>query len=299
MNGNGCATLYVEGCQPEIVMFSALRAYREQVRGDELLALISSGADVRDADENGSTLLHCAVKFGIEGKIIQAAVDHGANVNARDRDGATPLLVAARSGNIHQARWLFKNGADPKIADDHGMTPLHYFAQRMMGEAARRCLRLGADVDARNSEGRTPLLYIVAKTKMMGRSSSSSDCNFEAMLQILLSRGADPNAQDRDGKTAVMYLCEMKPNQKRYYGYFEPFMSIAKPDVTIADHNGDIALHAAVRQNWDNAARWLIRAGAKVTKKDNAGVSPQDMMSNYLRRELEYELSTQSGENAN
>lgn len=53
--------------------------------------LVDAGADIEEADRQGSTPLHKAA-FGKHAKAVRALIELGANVNSRDVDGGTPLF---------------------------------------------------------------------------------------------------------------------------------------------------------------------------------------------------------------
>ena len=56
--------------------------------------LLQHGADVRAADNDGSTALMCAAEGGHEA-VIQLLLQHGADVAAARHDGFTALMCAA------------------------------------------------------------------------------------------------------------------------------------------------------------------------------------------------------------
>ena len=106
-------------------LFEALRF--RSVTASEITALIEAGADARECDENGVTLLHEAAKRGADPSKIAALIKGGANPNARTVDGLTPLHVAAdlnSSPSVIMA--LIEGGADPAAIDIDGFTPFDY-----------------------------------------------------------------------------------------------------------------------------------------------------------------------------
>lgn len=104
---------------------SALEAFFRFADSDELVDLINEGADVKDKDEDGRTLLHYANESIINAQVVRAAIEHGAEVDARDIYGKTPLHYAALGGNLEAVKELLDNGADVNAQDKHGHTPLH------------------------------------------------------------------------------------------------------------------------------------------------------------------------------
>ncbi len=114
---------------------------------------------------------------------------------------ATPLLMLARSRfppdlQVRLARQLVAAGADPDArAGRGGMTPLMLAAARGRCRLVRTLLDLGATPDLRGPGERTALLE-----------AASSRWAGPACLAALLKAGADPNATDADGDTALARL---------------------------------------------------------------------------------------------
>lgn len=75
-------------------------------------SLVANGADVNLADEKGYTPLHMAARAGRDA-IVAYLLDEGARVDPRNQQSRTPLYLAAIGDNLHSARLLLRNGADP------------------------------------------------------------------------------------------------------------------------------------------------------------------------------------------
>jgi uncharacterized protein len=100
-------------------------------------AQLKAGADIHEADKNGVTPLHHAVRFRSPAA-VETLLLHGANVNqACKRSGGTPLHRAVTStgapetaGKQVEARaiieLLLQHGADPTIRNKVGETPAEY-----------------------------------------------------------------------------------------------------------------------------------------------------------------------------
>lgn len=86
--------------------------------------LIDMGADVDAVDEAGWTPLHYATKFGYV-ELVRLLIANGADVNASNR-GRTPLQKASYEGHVKVARLLVENGADVCATSYQGYTPVHY-----------------------------------------------------------------------------------------------------------------------------------------------------------------------------
>jgi tankyrase len=100
-------------------------------------ALLKTGADIQEADKNGVTPLHFAVRFR-NVAAVEALLRHGANVNqACKRSGSTPLHRAvtwtgapSTAGKQEEAkeiiRLLLQYGADPALKNKSGKRPADY-----------------------------------------------------------------------------------------------------------------------------------------------------------------------------
>lgn len=161
--------------------------------------LIEKGADVNAAGV-GFTALHAAVLMG-DLEVVKALVAHHADPNlpltkpepqrrgGQDISlpvaylGYTPLLLAAKFADVDIERALVEAGANPAMASKSGLTPLMAAAGVGAGGATRRG---------------------VSVLSAYGRVSSADEekDTFEA-VKVLLDRGADPNAADPAGNTAL------------------------------------------------------------------------------------------------
>ncbi|CAB0031865.1 unnamed protein product, partial [Trichogramma brassicae] len=145
--------------------------------------LLEHGADVNQADADGSTSLHMVCKRerdvarGLMIMLIKSIDDFELTVrfDARDNSGNTPLHLALEHVNNDAAELLLERGADPNIANAEGSTCLHvvcknlrsdYNAAEMLFEARHDNEDRPLRIDARDNLGRTPLQWAVANLKL-------------------------------------------------------------------------------------------------------------------------------------
>jgi cytohesin len=126
------------------------------------------------------------------------------SVHQRGWIGDTPLHWPAHNGNVEIVEMLLEAGADIE-ADEincYGGKALHWASEHEPKTVAL-LLKKGADVNARNTMpdpkrcGFTPLIM---------NASQTDDC--AEVTEILLAAGADINATDAQGKTALAHALE-------------------------------------------------------------------------------------------
>src|SRR5882724_5393811 len=78
------------------------------------LEMIARGADVNQAQADGTSPLHWAV-YRVDRELVQALVKKGAKPNAINRYGASPLAEAVRVANAELVAMLLEVGADANV----------------------------------------------------------------------------------------------------------------------------------------------------------------------------------------
>ncbi|GHT93998.1 hypothetical protein FACS1894122_10150 [Alphaproteobacteria bacterium] len=179
----------------------------------------------------GSTLLHFAAKSG-KAEAVNALLDHikdkESALKAVDNSGKTPLHLAAESGNAGAINTLLKYKANPNAKviggyyADAGSTPLHLAAKSGKAEAVNALLDHIKDKESAlntvDGLGYTPL-HLAAE----------SYTSAEAVINVLLDNGANPNAQ------GGYYASETPLNlaAKRYEGAKEVNALLASSKIKI------------------------------------------------------------------
>ncbi len=258
-----------------------------RVDAAELLLKHGARVDTREMWGGQTALMWAAAQS--QPQMIRLLLAHGADVNARAtaRDwqrrvtaegrpkdmthgGLTPLLYAAREGCLPCARELVRHKADLNRADPDGVTPLVMALLNIHWDLARYLIESGADVNLWDFYGRTPLWCAVdMNTLPKGRRvdlPALDDTTGLQIVQMLLDRGANPNAQLK---------LRAPHRQVGYDRYTEPMLNVgATPllraakagDVPVVklllehgalpnlpNFNGDTPLMAAVGKGWINA----------------------------------------------
>lgn len=261
--GANIAMKNVRGRTP--LHLAAEKGHEEAVR-----LLMEHGATADEAagflDRAGNSPLHSAAKNGHEA-VVRVLLEMGVDCTITTEFGATPLHWAAKMGHEAVVAALLENEAvvDAMAQDESQSTPLHWVAEsccwttifksRDPEPIIKRLLKKGADVRVTNANGKTALHFAAENGEYAtrrkeekytpGRSPKSikvSNTNQEAvqaahrtLITLLLDSGADINARDLSGSTA---------------------------------------LHCAAAYGDEHAVKLLLDRGADIEAKNDAGKTP-------------------------
>jgi ankyrin repeat protein len=165
---------------------------------DRLAALLSGGSDpnaIRDEPPRW-TALHEAIDEVEDGGPIEAIVlllRHGADVNGRAYPQSAPLPNALFRDLPAVVHLLLASGADVNCRGDEGDSPLRVCVEKGDYSMVSTLLRCGATKTINDAGGPVGVTAL-------GRAAYGLD---EVMVRLLLEAGADPNARDADGRTAL------------------------------------------------------------------------------------------------
>jgi uncharacterized protein len=174
----------------------------------------------------GLTALHFAARDG-HMAAVRALVDGGADVSLPSGGEKTsPMTLAIINGHIDIAKWLLDRGADVKSANIDGLTALYatidmrwrhntWYPQPTIDEEAtnyldfmKTLLDRGADVDARIARKLWFRKFRYGDDWVEPEGASAfwraAQANDVAAMQLLKSRGADPNLATARGVTPLM-----------------------------------------------------------------------------------------------
>jgi ankyrin repeat protein len=126
---------------------------------------------------------------------FQSLLARGADVNARDAQQDSAFLLAARNGHAAIVRAALAAGADLKALNRFGSTALMGPAYRGHVETVRVLLGTAIDIHHVNNLGWTALLEAI----VLGTDGPAH----REIVRLLIARGSDVNARDRDGVSAL------------------------------------------------------------------------------------------------
>jgi len=180
--------------------------------------LIQQGADPNKHNDDGATALMWAALDLEKTRVLLA---HGADANARSADARTPLMIAAgRPGGAPIVKLLLAHGANPNPSSNPGAESSPLLEASLAGDAETMQALLdrgaetkdiggfalanaaGADcakcIDLLVARNLDPMQYTIA----LGRVAVLDNPN---LVRLMLQHGADVNAPDPTGRTALMY----------------------------------------------------------------------------------------------
>jgi ankyrin repeat protein len=204
--------------------------------------LLESGAEPFQTNLAGSHALLMAVIHNRR-KTARLLIDQGLDVDLANKSGVTPLVAACYNGNLRLVTMLLDAGADPVKPDASGKTGLVYAAGRGYLAIVRKLLETpdGLPVDARYANALTALMWAA------GHSNDAPATDGLAIVDYLLSKGADPQLTDNRGRNA---------------------------------------LHIAAERNHRLVVERLIATGMPVSETDSNGLSAADLASDPVVRSL-------------
>lgn len=191
---------------------------------EHMTILIENGANVNDVNMHGETALTIVAKKSDSDRCIECLrllFAHGAKLDVGGANCAyvtaphkySLALVAENCEKISSmdcAKILIENGADIDAPTHFGRAALTIACERCYGESSVKFIKWliesGANLNLQTAMyTKTPLMVIC--------NSQITDFTIEC-TELLLQAGADPNLQDKDGMTALMYSCQILQHSK-------------------------------------------------------------------------------------
>ena len=151
---------------------------------------------------------------------------------------------------------LLAAGADPNQADSRNETPLRLACKLGLTEAATQLLDAGADIEGASKK--TPLMEAALSSR-------------QAVVELLLKRGADVNGNADDRSSALMLAAYGNDDRQDAIEPIVRMLLNAGADVNAVRSKGLSALHKAVKKERATAIAVLLEHGADPFVVDESG----------------------------
>ncbi|CAM9571834.1 unnamed protein product [Lampetra fluviatilis] len=198
-------------------------------------------SDVMARTKDGSTLMHIASQCGHPDTAL-AFLKKGVPLQMPNKAGALCLHVAARRGHAAVVRALLQKGAPPDARAKDGHTALHAATLHCRPLAVQALLGFGAQVQLTGGPAQETPLHIAARVP-----------EGEKVAEMLLKSGANVNAVQKDGQTALHVSAR--------HGHLKMLQALLEEggDLTCLSEAGEGVLHVAVRHGHVSLVREILR----------------------------------------
>jgi len=164
-------------------------------KADIIAFALTKGAQINVQANDKSTPLIVASQVGAK-QVVSLLTEKGAEINARMTGGFTALHLAAQQGQSEIVKILVAAGADKTLLSEpkgSGLQPIHLAALGGHVSAMSALYKAGVSIDALTGDKKTPLMIALAAKQ-------------DKMANLIVNTGANLNAADAQGLTALMIL---------------------------------------------------------------------------------------------
>jgi uncharacterized protein len=243
---------------------------------DAIEKLISLGLSVHAVDHQGADALLRAAGCG-HAALVQFLLDRGADPAQSAPSGATPMSAAVSARRDAVVEILLARGVSADQRLPGGGTALMIAASLGYPEIVTRLLANKASANLEDERG-TRALHVAAQSAFAANDSERA----RRVLEILLESGADPNAANAAGQTALLLLLGARAepgsvaDQKHLLAAQRVLLKHGA-DINRQDQRGVSALHACALHGLLLPARALLSQGADPELRDMRERSPREI----------------------
>ncbi|KAL1116547.1 hypothetical protein AAG570_005019, partial [Ranatra chinensis] len=224
--------------------------------------LLSVGASLSEADNEGDTALHYAA-FGNKSDVMELLLERGADVNAVNKSLCSALHVSVSKGHIECVRILLRADCDVNLQDQMGDTCLHDAIGNEFDEAVDLLLvqtTPGVDLTLKNKRGFNALHHAVLKG------------NTAATVKLIDRARQLVDVKKDDGFAALHLAC-----LNGHRAVADALLTVGLATIDIVNNKRQTPLMLAVSQGHAAVVELLVKCGADLTLVDEDGDTPLHM----------------------
>ncbi|KAI2629596.1 ankyrin repeat-containing domain protein [Hypoxylon sp. NC1633] len=167
--------------------------------------IVDGNADVNYVHADGISILRLAVSEGLT-KIVELLLEHSASTSGEVPANEHPILQVTARGELSMFRALMRDKEAPLVRDRFGRGVLAVAIIALRDDVAELLLAdfanvVEIEVNSGDHAGRTPLMLCMLKRR--------PEPKMDRILKKLLEKTAGIDAQDSEGKTALIYACTL------------------------------------------------------------------------------------------
>lgn len=179
------------------------------------------------------------------------------------------LQEAVANNDIDAVRTLCVSGVDMGYTDDFEEPPLHIAVKELNEEMVRLLINFGAHTESRNRSEETALITAVRRL----------DAAFR-VIKILIDAGANPNARDNYGGTALHWVGapgrqfdaeRSDQKQEKERKQITLLLLEAGAELEARDYEGQTAVHRAASQGSTELVALLLAQGSSIESRTLLG----------------------------
>jgi ankyrin repeat protein len=207
--------------------------------------LLNAGAHIHFTGPDGRNAFLRAARCGSEAT-LRLLRDRGADMHSVSFDGRNAVQAAAAGGNMANLQCLSDWGVNMHFRSPDGRNALYDAIsayENFPHDEAKTIqiltflLERGLNVDSRDRNQQTPLLFLLSSRPF----NPTFPRLYYTTLDLLIGHGANINAQDNQGATALHYAARQDESDLVKWLYSR------KAGVNECDHNGETPIFWAMR----------------------------------------------------